>query len=232
MNSTEIRPRGFQVLPPVIKNLLIINGLFWLAQITIGKDLVPMEDLFSLHYVRSDYFKPWQFITYMFLHDPGSFFHILFNMFALWMFGSTLENLWGSKRFIIFYTICGVGAAGVHMLALWYDVQNVSQLWAQGAIPAEMYYAQLNIPTMGASGAVMGIFAAFAYTFPNSEMFIMPIPFPVKAKYAMIGLIALDLFGGFASRSSGVAHFAHVGGAIVGIVLLMFWNKRNRRMFY
>lgn len=232
MNSTEFRPRGFQVLPPVIKNLLIINGLFWLAQITIGKDLVDMEDLFSLHYLRSDFFKPWQFITYMFLHDPGSFFHILFNMFALWMFGSTLENLWGSKRFIIFYLICGVGAAGVHMLALWYDVQNAAQLWEAGAISPEMYYAQLNVPTMGASGAVMGIFAAFAYTFPNSQMYIMPIPFPVKAKYAMIGLIALDLFGGFASRSSGVAHFAHVGGAIVGIVLLMFWNKRNRRTFY
>lgn len=232
MNSTEIRPRGFQVLPPVIKNLLILNGLFWFAQITIGKDLVPMEELFSLHYVRSEYFKPWQFITYMFLHDPGSFFHILFNMFALWMFGSTLENLWGSKRFLIFYLVCGIGAAGVHMLALWYDIDQAAALARMGSIDPAEFGMILNVPTMGASGAVMGIFAAFAYTFPNSQMYIMPFPFPVKAKYAMIGLIALDLFGGFSSRSSGVAHFAHVGGALVGIVLLMFWNKRNRRMFY
>lgn len=232
MNSTEIRPRGFEVLPPVIKNLLIINGLFWLAQITIGKDLVQMEDLLSLHYFQSEFFKPWQFITYMFLHDPGSFFHLLFNMFALWMFGSTLENLWGSKRFILFYVICGIGAAGVHMLALWYDISKLEPMFRMGAIPAELFYAKLNVPTMGASGAVMGIFAAFAYTFPNSQMFIFPIPFPVKAKYAMMGLIALDLFGGFSSRSSGIAHFAHVGGALVGILLLIYWNRRNRRTFY
>ena len=232
MNSTEIRPRGFQVLPVIVKNLLIINGLFWVAQITIGERLVKMEELFSLHYVGSAYFHPWQFITYMFLHDPSSIFHILFNMFALWVFGSTLENLWGAKRFIIFYLICGLGAAGVHMLALWYDISQIEPLYRFGQIPADLFFAQVNVPTMGASGAVMGIFAAFAYTFPNSQMFIFPIPFPVKAKYAMMGLIALDLFGGFANRSSGVAHFAHVGGALVGILLLVFWNKRNRRTFY
>ena len=107
--NTQLRPGGgFQVLPPIIKNLLIINALVWLAQITVGKQhLVPIEDLFALHYVKSELYKPWQFVTYMFLHDPGNFFHILFNMFALWMFGSTLENLWGSKRFLIFYLICG-----------------------------------------------------------------------------------------------------------------------------
>jgi membrane associated rhomboid family serine protease len=232
MNSTEIRPRGFQVLPPVIKNLLIINALFWLAQITVGKELIPIEDLFALHFFRSEYYKPWQFISYMFLHDPGNFFHILFNMFALWMFGSTLENLWGSKRFLIFYLICGVGAAAVQMVALWYDIGQVETLFRQGYIGPEIYYGNLNIPTMGASGAVMGIFAAFAFTFPNSQLLILPIPFPIKAKYAMMGLIALDLFGGFSNKTSGVAHFAHVGGAAVGIILLLIWNKRNRRTFY
>lgn len=232
MNSTDFRPRGFQVLPPIVKNLLIINGLFWVGQITIGKRLVEMSDLFALHYFQSEYFKPWQFLTYMFLHDPSSIFHLLFNMFALWMFGSTLENLWGPKRFILFYLICGLGAAGVQMLALGYDIQQVETLYRFGQIPSELFYAQLNVPTMGASGAVMGIFAAFAYTFPNSQMFIFPIPFPVKAKYAMMGLIALDLFGGFSNRSSGIAHFAHVGGALVGILLLLYWNKKNRRTFY
>jgi membrane associated rhomboid family serine protease len=232
MNSTEIRPRGFQVLPPVIKNLLIINALFWLAQITVGKELIPIEDIFALHFFRSEYYRPWQFISYMFLHDPSNFFHILFNMFALWMFGSTLENLWGSKRFMIFYLICGVGAAAVQMVALWYDISQVEALFRQGYIGPEIYYGNLNIPTMGASGAVMGIFAAFAFTFPNSQLLILPIPFPIKAKYAMMGLIALDLFGGFSNRTSGVAHFAHVGGAAVGIILLLIWNKRNRRTFY
>jgi membrane associated rhomboid family serine protease len=232
MNSTEIRPRGFQVLPPVIKNLLIINALFWLAQITIGKGIVPMDDIFALHYFKSVFYKPWQFITYMFLHDPGSFFHILFNMFALWMFGSTLENLWGSKRFIIFYLICGVGAGLVQMGAIWYDISQLEPLFREGAIGPEIFYGNLNVATMGASGAVMGIFAAFAFTFPNSQMFVFPIPFPVKAKYVMMGLIAMDLIGGFSSKATGVAHFAHVGGAVVGVLLLLFWNKRNRRTFY
>ena len=232
MNSTDLRPRGFQVLPPVIKNLVIINALFWLAQITVGKELIPIEDIFALHYVRSEYYRPWQFISYMFLHDPGNFFHILFNMFALWMFGSTLENLWGSKRFLLFYMICGVGAALVHMVALWYDISQLVPLYEQGVIGSEIFYGKLNVPTMGASGAVMGIFAAFAFTFPNSQLLILPIPFPIKAKYAMMGLIALDLIGGISNQSSGVAHFAHVGGALVGIILLLIWNKRNRRTFY
>lgn len=235
MQSTEIRPRGFQVLPPVIKNLLIINGLIWLAQVTIGRGLnpiVPMEDLFALHYIKSYYYKPWQFITYMFMHDPGSFFHILFNMFALWMFGSTLENLWGSKRFLIFYLICGVGAALVHMGALWYDVRQLELALTRGLIGEDQFYGGLNVSTVGASGAVMGIFAAFAYTFPNSKLLILPIPFPIKAKYAMMGLIAFDLFGGISNRSGGIAHFAHVGGALVGILILMLWNKTNRRGFY
>jgi membrane associated rhomboid family serine protease len=233
MSSTQFRPGGFQVLPPVIKNLLIINALVWLAQITVGRQqLIPIEDLFALHYVKSVFYKPWQFITYMFLHDPGNFFHILFNMFALWMFGSTLENLWGSKKFLIFYLICGVGAGLVHMGALWYDLSKLEVLYTDGLISPEVFYGNLNVATMGASGAVMGIFAAFAYTFPNSQLFILPIPFPIKAKWAMIGMIGLDLFGGFSSRQSGVAHFAHVGGALVGILILMIWNKKNRRTFY
>lgn len=148
------------------------------------------------------------------------------------MFGSTLENLWGSKRFLLFYMICGVGAALVHMVALWYDISPLVPLYEQGVIGPEIFYGKLNVPTMGASGAVMGIFAAFAFTFPNSQLLILPIPFPIKAKYAMMGLIALDLIGGISNQSSGVAHFAHVGGALVGIILLLIWNKRNRRTFY
>lgn len=219
-------------LPPVIKNLLIINGLIWLAQQTISGGTFSIEQTFALHYVQSDFYRPWQFISYMFLHDPGNFFHLLFNMFALWMFGSTLENLWGSKRFLLFYLICGFGAGLVQMAALWVDVNQVTKAFALGQAGAEDVWRTINSQTLGASGAVMGIFAAFAYTFPNTQLFIIPFPFPIKAKWAMVGLIALDLFGGFSSRSSGVAHFAHVGGALIGIILLILWNKRDRRGFY
>lgn len=219
-------------LPPVIKNLLIINGLVWLAQQTISGESFSIEQTFALHYVQSDFYRPWQFISYMFLHDPGNFFHLLFNMFALWMFGSTLENLWGTKRFLMFYLICGFGAGLVQMAALWVDVNQVTKAFALGQAGAEEVWRTINSQTLGASGAVMGIFAAFAYTFPNTQLFIIPFPFPIKAKWAMVGLIALDLFGGFSSRSSGVAHFAHVGGALIGIILLMLWNKRDRRGFY
>ncbi|MEY3351439.1 MAG: hypothetical protein RIQ50_1550, partial [Bacteroidota bacterium] len=183
--DSEIRPGRFQVLPVVIKNLIIINGLVWLAQITIGQDkeLVDMEKLFALHYFTSDYYHVWQFITYMFLHSSQSFFHILFNMFALWMFGSILENLWGPSRFLAFYLVCGLGAGITQALALSYDISQSQALYEMGLKTAEDLYLDINVPTLGASGAVMGIFAAFAYTFPNSQMIILPIPFPIKAKW-------------------------------------------------
>jgi membrane associated rhomboid family serine protease len=223
--DSDIRPGRFQVLPVVIKNLIIINGLVWLAQITIGQDLISIEDLFALHHFSSQFYHPWQFIT-------ESFFHILFNMFALWMFGSTLENLWGPGRFLIFYLVCGLGAGITQALALTYDISQYTALFNAGKISAEELYLMANIPTLGASGAVMGIFAAFAYTFPNSQMIILPIPFPIKAKWALLGLAVLDLMGGVSSQSTGIAHFAHLGGAAVGILIVMIWNRNNRRHFY
>lgn len=229
---TEFRPGGYNSLPVVIKNLVIINGIVWLSQITIGRSLFPVDDTFALFYVDSEKFRPWQMLTYMFLHSPENFFHILFNMFALWMFGSTLENLWGPVRFLTFYLLCGLGAALVHMGALWFDISEARELLNAGAIDGMTYRAVLDVPTMGASGAVMGIFAAFAYTFPNSQLFILPIPFPVKAKWALAGLVVFDLIGGISSSRGGVAHFAHLGGAAVGIILLMFWNRRSRDSFF
>ena len=230
--QSDFRQGGFKALPTIVKNLLIINELVWLAQITIEEKVFSVEDTFALHYFKSVFYKPWQVASYMFLHSPQNFFHILFNMFALWMFGSTLENLWGPKRFLIFYLLCGIGAAFVHMIALGYDISKLAELYNQGQISDETFYGNMNIPTMGASGAVMGIFAAFAYTFPNSQMLILPIPFPIKAKWALLGMVVLDLFGGVSSQKSGIAHFAHLGGAAVGIILVMIWNKKNRKTFY
>jgi membrane associated rhomboid family serine protease len=229
----DIRPGRWQVLPTIIKNLIIINALVWLAQITIGKSLVPMSDLFALHYVQSDLFKPWQFLTYMFMHDPDGPLHILFNMLALWMFGSTLENLWGPKRFLLFYLLCGIFAGFVQVLAMGYDLAPVAQAFHSGQISPEEFHYNMDVPVLGASGAVMGIFAAFAFSFPNSQLFIFPIPFPVKAKWALLGFVAYDLFGGISSnRGGGIAHFAHIGGALIGILLVFLWNRKNRRTFY
>ena len=230
--ESEIRPGRFQVLPVVIKNLIIINALVWLAQITVGKDLLSIEDLFALHHFSSVHYHFWQFITYMFLHSSDSFFHILFNMFALWMFGSTLENLWGPAKFLSFYLVCGLGAGLTQAIALTYDISQYNAMFEAGQIGAAELFMLTNVPTLGASGAVMGIFAAFAYTFPNSQMIILPIPFPIKAKWALLGLGVLDVLGGISSESTGIAHFAHLGGAAVGIIIVMIWNKRNRSDFY
>jgi len=230
--ESEIRPGRFQVLPVVIKNLIIINALVWLAQITVGRDLLSIEDLFALHHFSSVHYHFWQFITYMFLHSSDSFFHILFNMFALWMFGSTLENLWGPAKFLSFYLVCGLGAGLTQAIALTYDISQYNAMFEAGQLGASELFALINVSTLGASGAVMGIFAAFAYTFPNSQMIILPIPFPIKAKWALLGLGILDVLGGISSESSGIAHFAHLGGAAVGIIIVMIWNKRNRSDFY
>lgn len=229
------RPRGFQSIPPVIKNLLIINVLMWFAQITF-KDQFTYA--LALHHPENAAFGIWQLITYMFLHaPPPAIFHILFNMFALWMFGSALEQLWGGKRFLMFYMICGIGAGIIQLLTYKIESMIMMNQLIEAGLPTSQYEEAKMVltrgVTLGASGAVMGVFAAFAYLFPNTPMIIFPFPIPIKAKYVMIGLMALDLFSGINPRySSGVAHFAHIGGAIVGFILVMTMNRNNRRTFY
>lgn len=230
----NFRMGGFPGIPLVIKNLIIINVLVWLAELTFKDEFVSM---LSLHYHQSEDFRVWQIFTYMFLHAPNMFLHILFNMFGLWMFGSTLENLWGPKRFLTFYLICGVGAGIIQMLANYIEFTYWDNLFQSGKISLEMYKIKAgpiyNGIALGASGAVMGIFVAYAYLFPNQELFIMPIPVPIKAKYWIIGLILLDLFGGVNPRyGGGVAHFAHLGGALFGFILVKTMNQNNRRNFY
>lgn len=230
----NVRLRGFQPLPPVIKNLLIINALVWLAELTFKE---PFVNALSLHYHQSPDFKPWQLVTYMFLHAPDNFFHILFNMFSLWMFGSTLENLWGAKRFLLFYLICGVGAGIIQMASNFVEMNILMGQLNDGKIMQEEYLVRgsriYHSIALGASGAVMGVFAGYAYLFPNNELFIMPIPFPIKVKYAIIIFVLIDLFGGVNPRyGSGVAHFAHLGGVLFGLILVITMNRNNRRTFY
>lgn len=236
-NFQFTRPDKF---PPVVKNLVIINALVFVAQLVFEKDFA-LTDKLALYPVDTPEFKPYQIATHMFTHSQQMIFHIVFNMFALWMFGRILENVWGAKRFLFFYLVCGVGAAALHLLIqhLRYDPELVNRF-------TEAYYegdnARINslipklgfmAPAVGASGAIMGIMAAFAYLFPNTQLYIMPFPFPVKAKWAVLGFAAIDLFGGVAKISGdNIAHFAHLGGALTGFLLVLYWNKTNRKTLY
>jgi len=227
---------GFQTIPPVIKNLVILNALVFFAQEVFGNNgPYGIINLFALHNVQSVYFKPHQLVTHMFMH--GSFTHLLFNMFALWMFGSILENLWGSKKFLIFYMLCGLGAALLHLGTLYFEmrdaVEQIRQLPA-GLQELRLYdpQSEVNTPTVGASGAVFGCLAAFGYLFPNSLIYLYFF-IPIKAKWFVILYAALELWLGVSnSAGDNVAHWAHLGGALVGFLLVFYWNKKNRRHFY
>ncbi len=234
---TEFRPGGFSLIPPVIKNLVIINVLIWLAQqVFRNNPSFSIEDLFALHDVHSAYFRPHQLVTYMFLHGPG-LTHILFNMFALWMFGSILENLWGAKRFLIFYLICGIGAGVLHLVSLYIEMLPAWESFKM--LPEykqeELLYSDrfiFNSTTVGASGAVMGCLAAFGYLFPNSVIYLYFF-LPIKAKWFVIIYGALELWMAIRnSAGDNVAHWAHLGGAAFGLALVWLWNKTNRKTFY
>lgn len=222
-----------QRITPVVLNLIIINTLAYFAQVAFGgsSDLNSVNDLFALHHYKSEVFKPHQVITHMFMH--GSIFHLLFNMLALWMFGTMIERVWGPKRFIIFYFICGIGAALAQMGSYAYEFWQIDHSVISAELNAQYQLALRIGCTVGASGAIMGVLAAFGYLFPNTQLFIMPIPFPVKAKWAILGIIALDVFGGI-SKTPGdsIAHFAHVGGALIGFLIVLYWNKTNKQTFY
>lgn len=231
---TEFRPTRFEILPTGVKNLLIINGLVFLAQITIGKQ-INIENTFALHTWQSPLFKPWQFFTHMFMH--GDFSHILSNMFALWMFGSILENVWGPKRFLIFYIVCGLGAALCHMGVLYYQTEQAINIFNAATyenqlIQREDIIIRLREATLGASGAVFGCLAAFGYLFPNTFIYIY-FMIPLKAKWFVMIYAGFELFQAVQnSAGDNVAHVAHLGGALVGIILVYFWNKTNKKKLY
>lgn len=204
-------------MPPAVKYLLLVNVVCYvlglvLPQVQYVNGSEPwLNAVCGLYYFGSPNFAPYQIFTYMFMH--AGFGHLFFNMFALWMFGRVMEQAWGTKRFLIYYFICGVGA-GV--------IQELGQLF--GLIsPYSM--------TIGASGAVYGILLAFGMTFPNERLFIIPIPFPIKAKYFVMLYALLEIFQGFGS-SDGVAHFAHLGGMLFGLLLILYWRNAVSRQRY
>lgn len=240
------RPDGF---PPIVKNLIIINVLVYLMQIILDKQYAITEKLMMWPVMprelreflveanvldESQKFQPYQIATHMFAHaPPPMLFHILFNMFTLYMFGRILENVWGAKRFLFFYFACGIGAAALHLGIQYFRCDQLLQAVVENDISSFKNYQGALAPALGASGAIMGVMAGFALLFPNSELYIMLIPVPVKAKWAILGLMAIDLFGGIANISGdNIAHFAHLGGALTGLIIVLIWNKTNRRTLY
>ncbi len=226
-----------QKITPIVLNLIIINVLAFIAQ-----QMLPfVTEWGSLHYFGSPLFKPHQLITHMFLHSTSGLGHILFNMIGLWMFGSMLENYIGSKSFLFFYLICGLGAGVLTQLSIPFSAEVFANSAEGMRIATTNNISQSQIiqlykdeySMIGASGAIMGVMAAFAYLFPNTEMYVMLIPIPIKAKYIIPAFILIDLFGGLnPSAGDNIGHFAHLGGAAIGFLLVLYWNKTNKKTFY
>lgn len=213
--SFYTRPDNF---PPIIKNLLIINVLFFLATAFLmpnqfyipGEEEQGLKGVLGLWPISSDNFRPYQIFTHMFTHNDIG--HIFFNMFNLWMFGRILESVWGPKKFLTFYLVCGIGSAAAFL--------------------AEQYFTGGFSYAIGASGAVMGVMVAFGYLFPNTELMFIFFPVPIKAKWIISAMVAIDLFSGLGKSGDGIAHWAHLGGAAVGFILVYYWNKTNKKTFY
>ncbi len=281
--SNYISPGSYNVLPPVVKNLLIINGLMFLAKMIFPATFhINLDDILGLHYFGAEKFYPFQFITYMFMH--GDFGHILFNMFALWMFGSTLENYWGAKRFLIFYFVTGIGAALVHYTVFYFQIQPMMATidayiaqpnieWFTNFIHSSDFVARQNIidyynsvfvpaatsagsdagilqasvdfmqwyreaylnmhNVVGASGAIYGLLLAFGMLFPNSLIYLYFL-FPIKAKWFVLAFGIIELVSGLRNNpADNVAHFAHLGGMLFGIFLILYWKRKDiNRHFY
>jgi membrane associated rhomboid family serine protease len=218
-----------------VKIIIGVNVVVYLLQLFFKSYNVTQWG--ALHFYTSPLFYPHQLITSVFMHDDRGFTHILFNMFCLYTFGTMLERVWGAKKFFSFYMICGVGASLIMLLSIPFSASQFANSPEGINIAAEtgnvIDWYKFNYSALGASGAIMGVEAAFAYLFPNTELMIMFIPVPIKAKYVIPGFILLDLFGGF-YRIAGdnVGHFAHLGGALIGFLIVLYWNKTNKKTFY
>lgn len=246
---------------PVMSNLIIINILMLLATYTASRVFnLDLIRLLGLHYPESEYFRPWQLVTYMFMHSGIS--HLFFNMFALWMFGRTLEFTFGSKRFLFYYLFTGLGAMSLHLFVLFLEISPLQRAASEvmlnyspgafgtfmaeyfpgrlnvpastitnaatgGAIMHQCIHEVMNIPTVGASGAVYGILLAFGVLYPNARLLLLFPPIPIKAKWFVIGYALIEIYLGFMQPGSGVAHFAHVGGMIFGFLLIIYWRRNG-----
>ena len=240
----------FQNIPPVVKNLIIINAIMLLASYVIGSSMgINFNRVLGLYYFESSQFKPFQLISHIFMH--GGIAHLFFNMFALFMFGRVLEQVWGSKRFFIYYFFTGIGAALLHTFVLYLEAKSImanlspeqialvkaegTSIYLQGKNYMDQGMAALNlllnIPTVGASGAVFGVLLAFGMYFPNTVLMLIFPPIPIKAKYFVMIYGGIELYLGFTQSNSNIAHFAHLGGMLFGFILIKIWAKRRDRFY-
>ena len=242
--------RGFFSLPTVVRNLIMINAImllaYWVISSTLGYDL---NGILGLYFPKSESFKPLQIVTHMFMH--AGFWHLFFNMYALFMFGQVLENVWGPKRFLIYYLVCGLGAALVHesVIAIEYNSlvkqlspEQIETVMREGAslLARNRGFSDpvmqdlqilLNTPTVGASGAVFGILLAFGMLFPNTQLMLLFPPIPLKAKYFVLAYGGIELYLAFTQPGSNIAHAAHLGGMLFGYFLIRYWRKTTKTLY-
>ena len=271
MNQYQTSPFS---MPPVVKNLIMINVVMLVATWALRNTGIDLTEKLGLFYPGSPHFKPYQFVTHLFMH--GDFFHLLFNMFALFMFGKVLESIWGPKRFLIYFFVTGLGAAALHSFVTYIEISalqkhvaafentpspellaalvksnlghpatwvtdlvnnwgvspnNPTYIDQANELVKQIFAQRVNIPTVGASGAVFGVLLAFGYLFPNTELMLLFPPVPIKAKYFVMGYGAIELYLGITESNSNIAHFAHLGGMLFGFILLKYWSK-NTTKFY
>lgn len=217
-------------IPTITKNLLIINILAFFAMYVLkGVTGVDLNNLLGLHFFMASDFQVYQLVTYMFMH--ANFEHILFNMFALWMFGCVVENVWGPKKFLFYYIFCGIGAGMLQEIAQFFSVYiELNSQQPMGVFEAFGWMSKLShqlngLTTVGASGAIYSILLAFGMLFPEERIFIFPLPIPIKAKWFVIGYAGIELFSALATPGDHVAHLAHLGGMIFGFFLIRYWRK-------
>ncbi len=222
------RGQGFWgSMPPVVKNLVILNSIMLLITFLTGDF---MYEKFALFYFESPLFKPYQLVTHMFMH--GNFVHLFFNMYSLVIFGIVLEQVWGSKKFFIYYMVTGLGAAALHSLVLWLEVSSLEGAYQAGNMMAATGIENLmRTPTVGASGAVYGVLLAYGMLFPNNVLQLLFPPVALKAKWFVLIFGAIELFLGISNTGSNIAHFAHLGGMLFGYFLIVYWKKKNRMYF-
>jgi membrane associated rhomboid family serine protease len=270
---TQYRPI-FKDTPVVVKNLIIINALMLLATFVLQKAGIDLTEKLGLHYPGSDKFRLYQIITHMFMH--GGIAHLFFNMFALWMFGRILENVWGPRRFLIYYFVTGLGAVALHtfvnyleissmqhamvafsntpapeilekfvgkylanpsqqllnFISNWYDDPNNVAFASEGQkVMDQVLRLKMDIPTVGASGAVFGVLLAFGMLFPNTQLMLLFPPIPIKAKYFVIAYGVIELYFGLTNSGGNIAHFAHLGGMLFGFFLIKYWNKTTKTFY-
>ena len=223
-------------IPTVTKNLLIINLIAFIATYVFQLRGIDLADIGGLHFFMASNFQLYQLVTYLFLH--ANFMHILSNMFGLWMFGCVIENVWGTKKFLFYYITCGIGAGLLQEIAQFGSFYMTIVEQVPGATFGSVltygaqYASALNAwTTIGASGAVYAVILAFGMTFPNERLFIIPFPFPIKAKWFVLGYVAIEFFSALGSSGDGVAHTAHLGGMLFGYLMIRYWNRHPDASF-